>query len=295
MIDARESFGGDWSQKKLKALKEYLESYTKALKNQDFELWYIDGFAGSGDQYNKEEDPQYEDSKEFFEGSPITALSIKEKPFDKFVFIDSKQECLDRLEERIKTQFPKEGRPIKYLCGDANDKLLEVFSEVVRYRKRRAVLFLDPFATQVKWQTVEKAANTRVIDVWWLFPAMAINRIMKKKVMRGPEEISEGQRKILNDTFGSADWRDHLYTERNDLFSTFAEKTPGGFRGIEKYIKERLTTIFSSEDFPGVCKKPLYLTNSRNSTLFMLFFACNGNRKAKRLALKLANHIIRKA
>lgn len=42
------SFGGDWTERKLAIVREYLGRYTLALKDQPFELWYIDAFAGTG-------------------------------------------------------------------------------------------------------------------------------------------------------------------------------------------------------------------------------------------------------
>lgn len=41
-------FGGEWTQKKLQVLEEYLERYNTALKNQPFRRIYIDAFAGTG-------------------------------------------------------------------------------------------------------------------------------------------------------------------------------------------------------------------------------------------------------
>ena len=42
----------------------------------------------------------------------------------------------------------------------------------------RAVVFLDPYATEVSWMTVEEVAKTKKIDCWILFPLMAVARMM---------------------------------------------------------------------------------------------------------------------
>ncbi len=44
-----QKFGGPWSLIKTDIVSEYLKAYTLALKNQSFQLVYIDAFAGSGE------------------------------------------------------------------------------------------------------------------------------------------------------------------------------------------------------------------------------------------------------
>jgi hypothetical protein len=45
---ALQSFGGQWTQRKLAKVSSYLTAYTTALKNMPFRLIYIDAFAGTG-------------------------------------------------------------------------------------------------------------------------------------------------------------------------------------------------------------------------------------------------------
>ena len=42
------SYGGEWTLKKLEIIYQYLDRYTTALKNQPFQLIYVDAFAGDG-------------------------------------------------------------------------------------------------------------------------------------------------------------------------------------------------------------------------------------------------------
>lgn len=42
-------FGGRWTLEKLDILERYLDAYTNALRNQDFQLVYVDAFAGTGE------------------------------------------------------------------------------------------------------------------------------------------------------------------------------------------------------------------------------------------------------
>jgi three-Cys-motif partner protein len=47
---ADHAFGGPWTEIKLDAVEYYLGCYTAALTRRPFDLWYIDGFAGTGDR-----------------------------------------------------------------------------------------------------------------------------------------------------------------------------------------------------------------------------------------------------
>ena len=52
----------------------------------------------------------------------------------------------------------------------------------------RGVLFLDPFATEVEWSTIEKIAGFKALDTWILFPVSAITRMMPRS--KNPTTIS---------------------------------------------------------------------------------------------------------
>jgi len=41
-------FGGDWTERKLDALRQYLHAYNKALSKTRFKRVYVDAFAGTG-------------------------------------------------------------------------------------------------------------------------------------------------------------------------------------------------------------------------------------------------------
>src|SRR5688572_3212579 len=84
-------FGGIWTEIKLKALTEYMEFYQIALRNQQFETWYIDAFAGTGDRHEEvqkggllENEPIHT-IEEILDGSARKALGIS-PPFDHYWF-----------------------------------------------------------------------------------------------------------------------------------------------------------------------------------------------------------------
>ena len=76
-------FGGTWTEKKLRALRQYLEAFTKVMKNRNLAPVYIDAFAGAGRR--KEE---HDDIIEFRDGSAKIALEIDDPAFEKLIFVE---------------------------------------------------------------------------------------------------------------------------------------------------------------------------------------------------------------
>ena len=79
-------------------------------------------------------------------------------------------------------------------------------------QSERAVVFLDPFATEVSWPTVERIARTRKIDCWILFPLMAVTRMMQRTGVPS-EELA----KHLDRIFGDRKYWQESYRESPQL------------------------------------------------------------------------------
>jgi three-Cys-motif partner protein len=81
-------FGGAWTEIKLEILKDYLNFYTKALKDKNFELLYIDAFAGTGSRTEILPSAPIFGQKEqkiSLAGSARIALNL-DKKFDRYLF-----------------------------------------------------------------------------------------------------------------------------------------------------------------------------------------------------------------
>ena len=111
-------------------------------------------------------------------GSAKRALA-SEKKFDHYYFIEADSQKARELQDMINAEFPQMRRIVTIDCGDANDKLAEIISSV-DWRYNRGLLFLDPYATQVNWTTLENVAQTKSIDVWYLFPRSEERRVGKE-------------------------------------------------------------------------------------------------------------------
>jgi three-Cys-motif partner protein len=137
----------------------------------------------------------------------------------------------------------------------------------------------------VTWDTIQALANTKAIDMWLLFPAMAVNRMLPRSGIIPDEWAAK-----LTETFGNDAWRDVFFqTQPADLFGMeTTSKTLEPFQKLSEYVTGRLGSVFS-----GVVDAPLLLRNSGNSPLFLLCFG-SGHPTGAVIAKRIAKHIIEK-
>ena len=190
------------------------------------------------------------------------------------------------LEKLIETDYPQRKSDVTIRKGeDCNTVLLELCQQTIDWHNHRAVLFLDPYAADVKWETLQAVAKTGAIDVWYLFPFSAANRMMTKD-----GNIDPKWREKLNSIFGDNSWGQEFYEENPQIsmFDTPSIKRNVSIDKLKAYIEKRLSTVF-----PKVSTHSRVLYNSKRSPLFMFCFAVsNPDYKAQGLALKVANYIL---
>ena len=270
-------FGGPWTQQKLEILRRYLDAYTTALKNQPFQLTYVDAFAGAG-AYSTPDD-EYREFDELRKGSAQLAIEIDDKPFDRLIFVELVPERVDSLRS-LRDQHTD--RDIVVVQGDANEEI-PAFCSSMDWNDR-AVVFLDPFKTEVSWSTVAAIAATKKIDCWILFPIMAAVRMMPTG-----REPTDADKDKLDRLLGGREHWHHAYQE-NVQFGFFDDdhriERQRGIEQIAASYKRRLDGAFER-----VARTPRALINSRNTTLFQLFFAA-GNKRGAPIAVDIADHIL---
>ncbi len=282
-----QKFGGNWTKEKLNIFTSYLDAYLVALQNQRFNKIYIDAFAGTGEI-------ETSDGGQILVGSAKRALNADRK-FDRYFFIERDKKKAAELQDMINAEFPDLTSIVTIYCGDANEKLAQIISDL-DWRYNRGLLFLDPYATQVNWTTLENVAKTKSIDVWYLFPFSALNRMLPRD---GKFETWEG---CIDRLLGDSGWQTAFYKEdpQGLLFDLSPDTgvSNSGTRkikdanpeNIKAYIISRLETIF-----PCVSKHPRLFKNCRNSPLFLFCFAIsNESKSAQGLALRIADHILKK-
>lgn len=273
-----QQFGGSWTVEKLNVLSNYLNAYVTALKNQPFNLIYIDAFAGTGKvQINKGELLE-------IDGSAKIALDAKES-FSKYYFIEKNDQYIEELNTLI-SQYPEKRERVFIYKADCNEQLKCICSET-DWNKYRALLFLDPFSTEVKWSTLKNVAETQAIDVWYLFPISAVLRMMKKK-----GNLPDSWKAKLNEILGDDSWEHELY-EKNIEINLFEEDSSliryKGTDALRKYIIKRLGTLFAK-----VSSKSRILHGKTNNPLFLFCFAVsNKSPAAQKLAFRIADYILK--
>lgn len=306
MPEEKHVFGGEWTTEKLNILQKYLQAYVTVMKKQRFTLYYIDAFAGTGYRDEKIDDKIMDweylslfpemaenDSRQFLEGSARLALQVK-PPFDHYIFVEINPSRCAEL-ELLKEEFPQLSDRINIINEDANLYLRKLcYNKNWKREWARGVLFLDPYAMQVEWDTIKAIASTEVFDLWYLFPVMAVNRLLKKD-----GKITEANKKRLDRIFGTPHWKEAFY--RRDYQSSILEflddksvevrsVKAADIRDLKRFIIGRLEEVF-----PGVAKNPRVLYNSKNSPLFLFCFAVSTrSTKGIAVALRIAQAILGK-
>ena len=199
-------YGGPWTQIKVNVLADYLKFYTRALKDQRFELLYIDGFAGSGERSVGISGGGLfgQDDEMTMEGSAKKALNT-DPPFEKFIFIENTDHRYAALIS-LCDEYPN--RKIEVIKGDANKEVSRICNETVWRgpgspgHGRRAVLFLDPFGMDVTWNTLKAVAKTEAIDLWYLFPMEGFYRQAARKLAKVDPKKSAAMDRVL----GTHEW-----------------------------------------------------------------------------------------
>ena len=282
-------FGGNWTSAKLAVLAKYLAAYATALSRQPFERWYIDAFAGSGTRLPAgEPGPAAESEALFGDAEPRELLdgsarvALKTSPsFHHFVFIErSPARCAEL--RALPGEFHLPPGRMDVIREDANSALIRILGE--DWSRRRAVLFLDPYGMQVEWRTIEAVARTRAVDLWLLFPLMAVTRVLARS-----GDIPDSWRRRVDLMLGTEEWYERLYAVKVEptLFGVEQQRSRAGVGVISELFHERLRA-----HFPGVARRPAVLKNSTNSPLYLLHFAA-ANERGAQVALRIAEHLLK--
>jgi three-Cys-motif partner protein len=104
----------------------------------------------------------------------------------------------------------------------------------------RGVIFLDPYGMEVEWATVRAIAQTKALDVWYLFPLMGIYR----QAANDWVAIDDSKRPLITRVLGTDDWENAWYDTphgQKDMFDH--PETPVRMVDVDTidgYVKSRL-------------------------------------------------------
>jgi three-Cys-motif partner protein len=288
-----EAFGGPWSLKKLDCVESYAVNYLKVMQNQAWALHYVDAFAGQGKQQLKTSAldlgflAEDEEARvEFLEGSAMRALKVSSQAtrgFDQFIFIEASHQSKEKLAERARSEWPGLADRIRVVEADANTAIVD-YVRFTKWKQTRALVFLDPFGLQVRWETIEDLARTRACDIWYLFPIGGVIRMLPSS-----GQMNASWEAKLDSLFGSTDWRDEFFAEekQGELFGDASRIKSANESRILAYIKKRMQSVFAGvSDFA-------VLRNSTGYPMFALLMGItNPSSKALNTARRISNHLI---
>jgi three-Cys-motif partner protein len=286
-FSADHEFGSSATELKLSLVEAYSKAFTTALRAKFAQLWYIDAFAGTGER--TERLPAV--TRGFFarpekvirhRGSARIAIDVN-PPFDRMIFIEKRRKAVEALEQ-LRDQHQE--RAIDVIEGDANVKIRRLVRQV-DWRNKRAVMFLDPYGMSVDWLTLSAVAETRAIDVWYLFSISGLYR----QAARDAADIDKNKRAAITRVLGTDKWEEMLYARRKGG-GFFPPETDtivrqADVRDLETYVRDRLKTIFPEVLAPFALPR-------QGPQLFSLFFAVSNNSPAAlKLASKIADYILK--
>jgi len=272
------AFGGRWTSEKLAILGEYLNFYTTALKNQSFDLLYIDTFAGTGRCRIRDG----AGGSKIIDGSAQIALDTP--GFSQYRFVEPNAKYRAELEQVV--SMHKNGHRVKISKLKAAD-LLQVMLAGYDWRKTRGVLFLDPYGLQCSWQMLQQIRATEALDVFFL---VSLSGLFRQAAVDAAN-IDDRKAAALTNFLGTNEWRDALYTrEQDSLFGDDPRVTrERGWKGIHEFTTKRLQTLFP------YLAAPRLLGSHRGPPLFALYFGVtNPHPKAMGLAAKVSRDILTK-
>jgi three-Cys-motif partner protein len=280
-------FAGAHTIKKLDAIEKYLRAYQTALKKRNFATIFFDAFAGTGDLPTDHTDggllADVVDKDEMIQGSARRALQVV-PPFRRYVFVEKMKGKVEEL-LRLKAEFGSLADRIQVQQGDANDELV-AFCKATDWQSSRAIVFLDPFGNQVRWETLEAVAK-RPIDLWYLFPShLGVNRQINND---GNVEATRGP--SLDSLYGTPNWRQAFvrHEKGNDLFGETEVATKQVDADIAtRFMITRMKTVFKG----GVLDEWLPL-GKNGAHWYSLIFACgNPNQRAWEIASRIARAVM---
>lgn len=279
------AFAGAHTVRKLEAIESYLRAYQKVMKKQNFKTVFFDAFAGTGDLPTSPGGgllAELGDKDEILRGSARRALQI-EPPFNQYVFVEKMRGKADEL-LLLKAEFAALAGRVKVKHGDANDELIS-FCKSTDWRSTRAVVFLDPFGNQVRWETLEVLARCPV-DLWYLFPShLGVNR-----QINNDGSIEANREPSLASLYGTTAWRE-AFVENEKMSDLFGEMEVRAKRVdadiATRFMIQRMKTIFKG----GVLDD--WLPLGRNAAhWYSLIFAC-GNPRGREIAHRIARAVMR--
>lgn len=300
-----DDWGGHWTDDKMEIFIKYIKAYLTIMnKNPYFQLWYFDGFAGSGQiqiQEPTNKKKKTHESVELFSSNADTdSSSIKkrsiiegiapkvleiDKPcsFDGYYFVELDKNKANSLQQMIKSRFPNKSNSCYVVSADCNEKVIAFADFLRKDNKRRGLAILDPFGMTMNWSSIETLKNLGC-DIWILVPTdIGVNRLLKKD-----GDINEAWMLKLTHFLGlpKEEIKRRFYNEKVELTlfgeSKQVQKVHKAIDKIAELYCERLKEVWQH------VSKPFEMKNATGSIMFHFIFASQ-----VKAGVKIADEIIK--
>lgn len=238
----------EYARFKLYALQAYLQITLTAMRKKNwYALNYIDLQSGPGK--NKIGD-------QIYLGSPLIALTTKAS-CDNYWFNELDVHHFNSLKQRVSAS--ERASQVHYSQEDANSAVDVVMNEIETMDKHANSLgkwstfniaFLDPEGLEINWETVEKLASAKRMDLIINFSVSGINRNL-----HNPE--------VLNRYFGNNDWSKYIS-------GSFPARRREWINLYRKQL-ERFDYHVITDEETG--HQEIRMRNSKNAEVYCLVFA----------------------
>ncbi len=271
----KHDFGGGWTSLKLQYVAAYLNAFNTALSKKEWCIRvYIDAFSGTGQC-----DITINNEKVTIDGSAKIALETT-PPFHEFHFIDIKKRHANAI-QKLCENYPSCKTNVYQV--DFNLVLPKIISKLSE--QHRGVIFIDPYGMHADWETLKTIANSKKLDVWYLFPLSGFFR----QATVNERDLEDEKHQAIIRLLGDENYKNALYKEPpiQDLFGDEQNKERGNWKDLSRYTTERLKTIFP------LVLEPRIIYGDGNRPKFALYFAVsNPSKAAQGVAKNIASHIL---
>lgn len=169
---------GPWAFLKLAFLWNYAYyTYTPIIGKRYKNMCYVDLFAGCGMDYF------YDSSRnrQFMLGSPLLMATLRSgRPFETCYFFECQPEFAKVLEQRLNILASAGKLTCRNykLYADCNIDIRHLIDELKRIDNCHFLLFVDPYSTEINWETLEKLLKLKYpsFDMIFNFQPFGVNR-----------------------------------------------------------------------------------------------------------------------
>jgi three-Cys-motif partner protein len=148
---------------------------------------------------------EVQETGDIVETSPIHALRVADS-FSKYILCDENLEAVRVLRKRVEAIEEELGSTfdVEYVVGDANERVAQIEAAIPSFDASNTLLtfcFLDPFAANVRFETIRSLCAHRNVDLLVVLP-------VSHDARRNRERYLEPENTRIEEWLAEPGWRD---------------------------------------------------------------------------------------